>query len=110
MNRITGKKFINIIKTMSNKSVKVQVQGAIGISQILNNVQYSMQNGIVVLRDKATRNYVVIDLNEAYCTMGNEEKTKVQANIDSLNNDTVITLEKIHTKSARKITTLDFLI
>jgi hypothetical protein len=36
-----------------------------------------------------------MNLNEAYCTMTNKSKNKIQANIDSLNNDTVVLIKKL---------------
>ena len=98
MEKINEKQFINILKTMIGEKVEIQVNGILKIRKIINNTECSVHNNIITLFDNTIKEYVIFDLNEAYKTKGNKVNKKVQANIDSLNNDTVIIIKRKYAK------------
>lgn len=94
MRKISEKETEKVLNTMNNSSVEIRIEGAIEVKHIINKVEIIIRSGVVILKDKEKSEYVSINLNEAYCTMTNKDKTQIQANIDSLNNDIIITIEK----------------
>ena len=90
MEKISEKEFINILKTMVGKKVYIQMNGTIRIRKVINDLECSIKNNLITLFDTTTNEYVLFDLNEAYKTMSNNTNDKLQVNIDSLDNDTVL--------------------
>jgi len=90
MKKISEKEFINILKTMVGKKVYIQMNGTIRIRKVINDLECSIKNNLITLFDNTTNEYVLFDLNEAYKTMSNNTNDKLQVNIDSLDNDTVL--------------------
>ena len=95
MIRIPEKEVSKILEAMKNKSVEILIKGAIEVKQIINKLEYNERSGVIELNNKKTKEYTKLNLNEAYCTMTNKSKNKIQANIDSLNNDTVVLIKKL---------------
>ena len=90
MKKISEKEFINILKTMVGKKVYIQMNGTIRIRKVINDLECTIKNNLITLFDNTTNEYVLFDLNEAYKTMSNNTSDKLQVNIDSLDNDTVL--------------------
>lgn len=90
MEKISEKEFINILKTMLGKKVYIQMNGTIRIRKVINDLECTIKNNLITLFDNTTNEYVLFDLNEAYKTMANITNDKIQVNIDSLDNDTVL--------------------
>lgn len=94
MYRITEKQVKCILDKMSNKDIEITIDGSIRINKKINNLEYYMDSGIIKLKDKDTKEYIIFNLNEAYSTMTNKNKDIIQANIDSLNNDTIVIIRE----------------
>lgn len=95
MKRIIEKEVEKILNTMNNKRIEVRIDGDIEVKQIIGKLEYDMRSGIITLINRKMNEYIRINLNEAYCTMSNKEKNKIQIKIDGLNNDTIINIEKL---------------
>lgn len=97
MERINEQEFINIVKGMENRCVEIQIKGTIELSHKIHKLECREAGLIITLKEKkGTRQYFAIDLNNAYCTMGNGTKTRVQANIDSLDKDTIVIIKRYY--------------
>lgn len=94
MYRITEKQVKCILDKMRNKDIDITIDGSIRINKRINKLEYCMNSGIIKLEDKDTKEYMIFNLNEAYSTMTNKNKDIIQANIDSLNNDTIVTIRE----------------
>ena len=95
MEKISEQEFIDIVNGMENRCVEIQIKGIVELSHKIHKLECTEKAGIIILKKKkGTRQYFSIDLNNAYCTMGNGTKTRVQANIDSLDKDTIIIIKR----------------
>lgn len=95
MKRISEKEALKVLKTMENQRIEITVKGAIDVKQIISELEYNTGSGVIELKNKETGEYTRVNLNEAYCTMTNKNRSRIQANIDSLNNDTIVVIEKL---------------
>lgn len=97
MEKINEQEFINIVNGMENKCVEIQIKGTIELSHKIHKLECTEKAGIIILKEKKrTRQYFAIDLSNAYCTMGNGTRTRVQANIDSLDKDTIVIIKRYY--------------
>lgn len=97
MEKINEQEFINIIKGMENRCVEIQIKGTIELSHKIHKLECTEKAGIIILKEKkGTRQYFAINLSNAYCTKGNETKTRAEAYIDSLNNDTIVVVKRYY--------------
>lgn len=97
MEKINEQEFINIVNGMENKCVEIQIKGTIELSHKIHKLECTEKAGIIILKEKkGTRQYFAIDLSNAYCTMGNGTRTRVQANIDSLDKDTIVIIKRYY--------------
>lgn len=94
MEKINEQEFINIVMGMENRCVEIQIKGTIELSHKIHKLECREAGLIITLKEKkGTRQYFSIDLNNAYCTMANGTKTRAEARIDGLNNDTIVVIK-----------------
>lgn len=97
MEKINEHDFINIVKGMENRCVEIQIKGTIELSHKIHKLECREAGLIITLKEKkGTRQYFAIDLNNAYCTMVNGTKARAEADIDGLNNDTIVVIKRYY--------------
>ena len=78
---------------MKGKSIEIMINGAIIIREKIDKLECYEKDNLIVLAEANTSEFVIIDINEAYCTKEDKQKNKLQVNIDTMNKDTVITIK-----------------
>lgn len=93
MNRVNEGEFIEILRGLENKSITISLSGGIESKIHIHKMAYIIKDNTIILRDTEAENSIVIDLNLAYKTLANANKDKAQVNIDTLNEDIIITVD-----------------
>ncbi len=93
MEKITEKEFIKAVKSMEGRQVEILLNGAIRAKKIIDKLKCFVKKNLIVLTETKTKEFVMIDMNEVYTTKLDKEKNIIQLSIDTMDEDTIITIK-----------------
>lgn len=93
MEKITEKEFIKAVKSMEGRQVEILLNGAIRVKKIIDKLKCFVKKNLIVLTETKTKEFVMIDMNEVYTTKLDKEQNIIQLSIDTMDEDTIITIK-----------------
>lgn len=83
MEMIQEKEFFEILKTFKNTGIYIKTDGTISSMNTIHKLDFSIQYDILRLRDKITKNYFTLNLNQVYKILASSDKKTLKLYLDN---------------------------